>query len=162
MKTKALTALLAVVSTCTSAIFAQSVSTATPEIPDAPTAPLAPVASAAPTIALPGEMTTPNQVVYTARLPAVQELTDAAAAHGTGIRRIEQSSTQVIVTYQLANGRTNVVAYQLLPTPGSTTPAQIFTSPPPSVVTATSPTVVYPPRQRVVYYDTYPTYDPWY
>ena len=163
MKTTAIRALLAFAGSWTSAVFAQSVSATTPSIPDAPTAPSAPVAAAAPTISAPGEMTAPNQVVYTARLPAVQELTDAAAAHGTEISRIEQSTTQITVTYQLANGRTNVVAYQLLPSPGSASSGtRIVSSPPPTVVTAPPPAIVYTPRQRVVYYDTYPTYDPWY
>ena len=161
MKTKAICALLALASSCTPAIVAQSVASSARTVPDAPTAPTAPIAADAPTVPSPTETTAPNQFVYTARLPSVQELTDAAAAHGTGISRIEQTATQVTVAYQLANGRTNVVAYQLLPTAGANASAQIAT-PAPIVVAAPPPAIVYTPRQRVVYYDTYPRYDPWY
>jgi len=99
-------------------------------------------------------VTAPNQVVYAARLPTAQELTDAAAAHGTTISRIEQTSSQITATYQLGNGKVNVVSYQLLPAAGSGATAQVVTTPPPAVV--------YVPSPRVVYVDSYRTYDPWY
>lgn len=127
---------------------------AAPTVPDAPTAPAAPVADAAPTLAPDTARVTPNQTVYTAHLPTVQEITDAAAARGTNLTRVEQSDSQIVATYQLANGQTQTVVYQILPTAGKSGSATLMTTPPPAVV--------YVPRSRVVYYDTYPSYDPWY
>ena len=96
----------------------------------------------------------PNQIVYTPRLPSVAELSNAAAAQGLTVDRIEQSATQIVAVYRNANGQTNTVAYQTLP---PTTAATVAT-------TSQPPTVVYESAPRVIYYDDYdPFYYPyWY
>jgi len=97
--------------------------------------------AAAPAVTAPAPAAAPNQIVYTPRLPAVNELTAAAAAQHLTIARIEQTATQVTVVYLSASGGTNIVAYQLLPSAGS--PA-----------TAASP-VVYQAAPEVIYCDGY-------
>ena len=113
----------------------------------------------------------PNQIVYTPRLPGVEELTQAAAAQGLTIERIEQSTARVLVVYKYGNGQTNTVAYQVLPPTGSgpasagTAPvAATPVAPPPP---APPPAVYYQTPPRVYYYDDYwPGYYydpyPWY
>lgn len=95
---------------------------------------------------------TPNQIVYTPRLPSAAELTDAAKAQGLAVERIEQSAAQIVATYRNSNGQVNVVCYQTLPPTG--TPAEVV-----SVPASPPPTVVYQAPPRVVYYDYY---DPFY
>jgi len=104
--------------------------------------------------ATPGEPTVPaavNQTVYGQRLPTVDELSNAAAAQGLTVVRIEKTATQITATYRYPNGQTNTVAYLLL-SGRSAAPAQVVspTSPPP-------PTVYYynTAPARVVYYDDY-------
>lgn len=111
----------------------------------APAAPVAqaPVAQVAPT---------PNQIIYSPRLPSPSELTSAAQAQGQTVEQIIQSSSQITVVYRAANGQTNTVAYQLLPTAGVATTATVVT-PAPTVVYQTVPTTVY-------YEPYYRTYDP--
>ena len=152
MKTKFITVVCLVAGGLLSAGSAQT--TAAPTVPDAPTAPAAPVADAAPTLGQGTVKSAANQVVYAAHLPSVQELTDAAAARGTNLTRVEQSDSQIVATYQLSNGQTQTVVYQILPAAGKSGSATLMTTPPPAVV--------YVPRSRVVYYDVYPAYDPWY
>jgi hypothetical protein len=107
----------------------------------------------APTAVVPAT-TAPSQVIYSPRLPTPAELTNAATAQGVTIARIEQSTSQVTVTYQLANGQTNVVSYQLLPAAGS---AVATTTPPPTVVETAPRVVYYEPA-----YGYYPAYYPGY
>jgi hypothetical protein len=100
----------------------------------------------------------PSQVIYSPRLPSPAELTNAAAAQGITVQKIDQTSSQITVVYQYANGQTTTVAYQLLPAAG-TTPTQTY------VESAPPPTVVYAPPPQVVYYESYgPRYYPafWY
>jgi hypothetical protein len=138
-----------------SAAFAQTTIPAAPTVPDAPSVADAPIAASAPSVP---STTSPNQVVYTAQLPAVEELTASARESGAStVTRVEQTNSEILVTYQLANGQVNVVAYRLLPQGRVTSPAPVVvTSPPPSVV------YVEPSPPRVVYYDSYRSYDPWY
>jgi hypothetical protein len=114
----------------------------------------------APTIAsAPAPIRAPNQIVYTQRLPSPAELTNAAAAQGLAVERIEQSPTQVLATYRTASGQTNVVSYQTLPPAGTDSSNYVTTVP------ATPPTVIYErPEPRVVYYYDDPIYFPrvWY
>jgi hypothetical protein len=108
----------------------------------------------APTVAS-STAVTPNQIVYAQRLPSVAELTNAAAAQGLAIDRIEQTSAQITAVYRYANGQINIVAYLLLPTAGATTiPVPTPSTPPPAVVYNTAP--------RVVYYDADYGYGPAY
>ena len=144
MKIEALTSILAATLLTGSAYAQNSASTITAAptavIPSTPAPVVANSATPAPT---------PNQYVYTPRLPSVAELSNAAAAQGLAIERIEQSATQIIAVYKYDNGQTNTVAYQTLPPSSSGT-----------VVTAAPvPTVIYESAPRVVYYDNY---DPFY
>ncbi len=118
----------------------------------------APAAASAPAPAqpavTPSEPTAPatvNQTVYGQRLPTVDELSNAAAAQGLTVVRIEKTTTQITATYRYPNGQTNTVAYLVL-SGASAAPAQVVspTSPPP-------PTVYYynTAPSRVVYYDDY-------
>jgi hypothetical protein len=116
----------------------------------------APSPSVAPTVA-PSTVVTPNQIVYAQRLPSVTELTDAAAAQGLTIDKIEQTSAQITVVYRYANGQINTVAYLLLPNAGVAANTVVTPSTP-------APAVVYEAAPRVVYYDDFygPGYYPYY
>jgi hypothetical protein len=111
----------------------------------------------------------PSRIIYSPRLPSPGELTNVAAAQGIGVEKIDQTATQITVTYKLANGQLNTVAYQLLPSAGSTaqstaaTTVAVPTSPAPTVVYAqASPTVVYTqPYPYSYYYAGDPYYSPW-
>ena len=104
-------------------------------------------APAVPTVA-PANALVPNQTVYAPRLPSANELTNIAAAQGLAVERIEQTASQVTVVYRSANGQTTTVAYLLLPgAAGNSAPTATQTTPPPAVVYADAP--------RVVYYDGY-------
>lgn len=110
--------------------------------------------------AAPAPAAAPNQVIYSPRLPSATELTNAAAAQGVTVDRIEQTSSQITVTYKYASGQTNTVAYQLLPT--GTATAQVAPAPQTTVVQSAPPTVIYAePPPRVIYYDE-PVYYPRY
>lgn len=106
----------------------------------APAATPAPADTEATTPAPAVSMPTPNQILYVPRLPSAQELANAAAAQKVGIEQMLQTSAQITVVYKYANGQTNVVAYQLLPTANVAQP-----TPAPKVVYRTAP-------PRVVYY----------
>jgi hypothetical protein len=121
----------------------------------AQTAPATP--TSAPAVAVPTTPAplAPSQIIYAPRLPSVAELTNAAAAQKITVQKIEQTTSQITVVYQYANGQTNTVAYQLLPAANAAAPAAVETAPPSSVV--------YAPPPRVVYYDSYgPDYYPTY
>ena len=94
----------------------------------------------------------PSQVVYAPRLPSAVELTNVAAAQGLSVDKIVQTAAQITVVYRSANGQTNTVAYQLLPTAGAPA-ATVVAAPPP-------PRVVYVQPAPRYYYD--PFYDPFY
>jgi hypothetical protein len=94
----------------------------------------------------------PSQVVYAPRLPSAVELTNVAAAQGLSVDRIVQTAGQITVVYRSANGQTNTVAYQLLPTAGAPAVTVVAATPPPRVVYVQ-------PAPRY-YYD--PFYDPFY
>lgn len=119
-----------------------------------------------------------NQVVYAPRLPAVNELTNVAAAQGLTIEKVVQSVSSMTVVYRSANGQVNTVAYLLLPAAGApaatstvaiaptaTTNASPVTT---AVVGTTTPTVVAmaSPAPQVVYVPSSPApayyYDPFY
>jgi hypothetical protein len=112
----------------------------------------------------------PSRIIYAPRLPSPVELTNVAAAQGIGVEKIDQTATQITVTYKLANGQLNTVAYQLLPTaasPGQSTVAAgtvaVPASPAPAVVyTQAAPAVVYTqPYPYSYYYAADPYYSPW-
>jgi hypothetical protein len=116
----------------------------------------------APTVT-PATAVTPNQIVYAQRLPSAAELTNAAAAQGLAIDRIEQTSTQVTAVYRYTNGQINAVAYLLLPAAGAATSPVVTSVPTPSTP---PPAVVYEAAPRGVYYDDsygyWPAYYPYY
>eukprot|EP01012_Entosiphon_sulcatum_P023914 TRINITY_DN29052_c0_g1_i1.p1 TRINITY_DN29052_c0_g1~~TRINITY_DN29052_c0_g1_i1.p1 ORF type:complete len:231 (+),score=8.60 TRINITY_DN29052_c0_g1_i1:257-949(+) len=108
---------------------------------------------------------TVNQTVYGQRLPTVDELSNAAAAQGLTVVRIEKTATQITATYRYPSGQVNTVAYLVLAN-GSTAPAQVVspTSPPPPTVyyynTAPTRVVYYDDCVPAAYYYGYPRY--WY
>jgi len=142
MKTKLVTFFLLSAAFVAAGARAQTVQATTPA-PAVPT-----VTPAAPALA-PSAPLAPNQLVYTHRLPGVNELTNIAAAQGLTIERIEQSASQVTVVYKYANGQTNTVAYLPLPGSAGSSPQLVVSTTPPPVV------VVSEPAPRVVYYDGY-------
>jgi hypothetical protein len=140
MNTKLVSCLLVAAALATNGARAQTV----PAAPPAP-APVTPAAEAAAPLA-------PNQLVYSARLPGVNELTNIAAAQGLAIERIVQTPTQITAVYKYAGGQTNTVAYLLLPNAANATGQAVAPASP-------APTVYYAPPPRVVYYDDYaPSY----
>jgi hypothetical protein len=150
MQTKTLTAIL------TASLLAVGVSaqTSTATSPQVATPSPLPVTNPAPA------PVQPNRIIYAPQLPSPAELTSAAAAQGVLIEKIDQSASQVAVTYKDASGQTSVVSYQLLSAAGTTAPAP---APAPVSVVASRPVVVYPSAPRVIYYDTYePAYYPRY
>ncbi len=113
----------------------------------AQTAPASAPAPAAPSVA-PTVVLTPNQTVYTPRLPSVTELTNIAVAQGLTVERIEQSPSQITVVYKNAGGQTNTVAYLPLPSATGATATVVVPATP-------APVVVYETAPRVVYYRDY-------
>ena len=115
-----------------------------------------PSPNVAPTVA-PSTAITPNQLVYAQRLPSVTELTNAAAAQGLTIEKIEQTNPQITAVYRYGNGQINAVAYLLLPAAGAaTSPVATPSTPAPAVA-------YYEPAPQTVYYDYYgPGYYPYY
>ena len=113
----------------------------------------------------------PSRIIYAPRLPSPAELTNVAAAQGISVEKIDQTAAQITVTYNLASGQLNTVAYQLLPSAGS--PGQtavvantvaVPSSPAPTVVyTQAAPTVVYTQADPYAsyYYAGDPYYSPW-
>src|SRR2546430_5190207 len=51
----------------------------------------------------------PNQTIYVPRLPSAAELTNAAAAQGLSVEKIEQTSAQVTAFYKSSAGQTSIV-----------------------------------------------------
>lgn len=97
-----------------------------------------------------------NQIVYSPQLPTAQDLSNAAAAQGLTIDRIEQTATQVTVVYKTQNGLTTTVSYQLVPRATGTASTLVLpTTPAPAIIYSDSPRVVYR-------YDPYYAYDPFY
>jgi uncharacterized membrane protein YgcG len=121
--------------------------TSTPTTPPAATA----------TVASP--MPAPNTIVYIPQLPTPAELANAAAAQGLSIDKIVQTSAQIIVVYEYANGQTSTVAYRLLPVAGSAPVAPATTTVAPAVAVAPAVTCAEVPT-TVVYSPYY--YDPGY
>lgn len=106
----------------------------------------------------PVAMPAPSRIIYAPRLPSATELTNVAAAQGLGVERIDQTATQITVTYKSANGQLNTVAYQLLPsaTTSGQTQATVSTV---AVPASPAPVVMYTqPAPTVVYTDPYPSY----
>jgi hypothetical protein len=102
-------------------------------------------------VSLASPMPAPNSIIYIPRLPTPAELSNAAAAQGLAIAKMEQTSDHITVVYQYANGQTNTIAYQLLSAAGM---AMAPGAPAPAYTT----TVVYP-DSGYYYYD--PFYYPW-
>jgi hypothetical protein len=131
MKTHKITAAAIIAAALCSAAFAQ---------------PVAP--SAAPAAA-------PNEVVYVQQLPNASDLTKAAAAQGVTVTQIDQTSSQVSVTYKYSNGAVNTVSYQPLAN-AETSGVPMPSSPAPAVTSGN--TVVYTTATAPAYYYDYPYY----
>ncbi|PTX97823.1 hypothetical protein DB354_05975 [Opitutus sp. ER46] len=100
---------------------------------------------------------TPNEVIYSPRLPSVAELTNVAAAQGLSIEQINQTATQITVVHKNASGQLTTVAYQLLPTAAPQVATQQTV-----VVPAPAPTVIYQSAPRTVIYESYDPFPPSY
>jgi hypothetical protein len=96
----------------------------------------------------------PDQIIYTAQLPRVIDLTNAAAAQRLAIKQIVQTASEITVSYQFANGQTRTVSYQLL-LEGNTAPVRV-------VAQAPAPVVVVAPSPGAYYYEPYHYCGPWY
>ena len=99
---------------------------------------------------------TTDQIVYAPQLPGVADLIHVAAAQGLTIKQIVQTASEISVSFQLANGQTRTVAYELL-LAGNQMPVQTVSPAP-----RPSPVVVVAPSPDVCYYDPYYYYGPWY
>ena len=131
---------------------------ASPAAPTAQVTPTAPEPSPAPAVNL---ASAPNQIIYLTQLPSAGTLVNIAAAQGLAIEQISQTATQILVVYKYANGQTNTVSYQLLPS-ATPTPAVAGVPAPAGSVTVAVPaqtTVVYQGPTPAYYYD--PFYYPW-
>lgn len=105
----------------------------------------------------PAAPASPNEVVYVPQLPSAAELTKAAAAQNITIERIDQTSSQIVVTYKYPTGQENTVAYEPLSSAsGVAAPASSTTAAPASSTT----TVVYSAPYYT--YPYYPYYWGWY
>jgi hypothetical protein len=142
----ATTAIVKAASPATTATLAAPAPQATQTIPAAPEQ--APVGVANPAPA-------PNQIIYLTQLPSVGTLVNIAAAQGLAVEQIVQNAAQIIVVYKYANGQTNAICYQLLPTAGAV-PAPAGAT---AVVVPAQTTVVYGTPEPAYYYD--PFYYPW-
>jgi len=101
------------------------------------------------------QATAPNEVVYVPQLPNASDLTKAASAQGVTVTQIDQTSSQVVVTYKYSNGAVNTVSYQ--PLANAETSGVPAPSSPAPAVTSTGSTVVYTTTAPAYYYD-YPYY----
>ena len=139
MKTHKFTAAAIIAAALCTAGFAQSVTNSTPGV-------------------TPGAAT-PNEVVYVPQLPSAPDLTKAATAQGVTVTQIEQTSTQVTVTYKYPNGAVNIVSYQPLASADSAmavAPASVPMPSSPAPAVAAGSTVVYTTTTAPAYYYDYP------
>lgn len=107
-----------------------------------------PAAATAPAPAVLAPEAAPNRIVYSPRLPRPAELVSVANAQGRTVEKMEQTSYQITATYKDAAGRTEIVAYVLLPNgaslgvPASVSP--VATPPPPTAWQPAPLSVLYP------------------
>jgi hypothetical protein len=127
----------------------------------------------APVVTDASAMPAPDHVVYLARLPSAADLTKGAAAQGTSISRIDQTSDSIVVSYQYSTGRTSTFAYRLLSSAGdgqapiglvssnssATAPRVVYAQQPAPTVIYTDPPVYYSDRYYYRSYD--PAWDFW-
>jgi hypothetical protein len=108
----------------------------------------------------------PNEVVYVPQLPSAADLSKAAAAQGITVSQIDQTSSQVLVTYKYSNGAVNTVSYQPLSAAEGGATGAVATPTTPAPAVATGSTVVYTTAAPAYYYDYpyygYPYYYGWY
>jgi hypothetical protein len=103
----------------------------------------------------------PERIIYSSQLPSAAQLTQAAQAQGLAVATINQTASEITVTYRLQDNSSRTISYQLLPAAeaSESTPvvaAPVQTQAPVQVVEMEpAPTVVYR------YYDPY-YYDPFY
>ncbi|MFI5356431.1 MAG: hypothetical protein ACHQ4G_03760 [Opitutales bacterium] len=114
---------------------------------DSATAPTASPAS------FPAQTMAADQVIYAPQLPSIAELTRLAVVQGLTIKQIVQSDRAVSITYQLGNGQTKTLSYQLL--------SNVATAPAPAAAPAATQVVYVAPGPY--YYDPfyYPYYGPY-
>jgi hypothetical protein len=105
----------------------------------------------------------PAQAIYTPRLPTAEELARAADGQENSIERIEETPSEITVSYRTPGGQTYRVAYRLLPvvSPGAAAPSSTVVVPTPApAMYATTPPVVYYESADGYYPRFYPRY--WY
>ncbi len=119
----------------------------TAEAPGTPTA-----TASVPVGAFDRDTVVPDRTVYLQKLPTAEAISSSAAKEGLKVDRIEQSLTRVLAKFKTSDGRTQWVAYQLVPPPVA---GMTDSVPVPSNAT---PKVVYRRPARVIYYDDYPYY----
>jgi hypothetical protein len=106
-------------------------------------------------------VSTPNEVVYVPQLPNVADLTKAAAAQGVTIAQIDQTASQIVVTYKYSNGQTNTVAYEPL-SAAEANGVPVPTVAPGTAAAVPATTVVYQTVPAYYYGSYYPyAYAPW-
>ena len=143
MNTTTLSLSFALATAAATAVQAQAL---TPAQAAAATAPVVAMAPPAPPAAA------PQQIVHTPRVPTGKELSEAAAAQGLTLERIEPTEFQVLAVFRAPNGSTNTVVYQVMPPAGTSTTQTVVTE---------RREVIYRPAPRVIYYDDFPRYSPY-
>src|SRR5258706_7995072 len=101
MNIKSFTSLVAA-TLFTGGVYAQD-STSASSSPNTVVTPSTPAPAVTPAGAPAASQIVPNQIVYTPRLPSAGELSNAAAAQGLTVERIEQSATQIVAVYKNSN-----------------------------------------------------------
>lgn len=130
-----------------------------PQSPPTP-APAAEIAAPAPA----------DRIVYSTQLPSLPQLMQMAQAQGATVLNVNQTNSEVTVTYRLADNSARTVSYQLLPTQTTTAtsaePVATSVQTPPPAPPPVQVVEVPAPETRVVYryYDRYDPfyYDPFY
>lgn len=108
---------------------------------------------APPALASPSAAPVPERVIYLPHLPSVEELTHSAGVQGLMVVNLQQTSTEVTVTYRTRDNTTRTIAYRLLPTDAGTpesleSPVAAPAEPAPQVVQVVE---VAPPPPTVIY-----------
>ena len=118
----------------------------------------APRLSPSPPRPAPRRRPAPNEVVYVPQLPSAAELSKAAAAQNVTIAQIDQTNSQVTVTYKYSNGAVNTVSYQPLANAENGTAVPMPSSPAPAATAGTTVVYTTTTAPAPAYYYDYPYY----
>lgn len=75
---------------------------------------------------------TPSEIIYLPQLPPASELAKFAAARGMKIVSIHQTGSEEVAAYEMPGGQTRAVAYRVIASAGSETPALAPSPEPPA------------------------------